>query len=86
MRKALNFSINLTPSNSALLTSGRNLHIMRLQRDITACLVRTYQRLVSMPILRNGTKPHWAALPSQVVQDVVLRYGKSQGAFLDKDQ
>ena len=39
-----------------------------------------------MPMLRNsrsGPNRIWAALPSQVVQDVVLRYGKSQGAFLD---
>ena len=31
--------------------------------------------------LKKRTKPHWADLPSQVVQDVVLRYGKSQDAF-----
>ena len=32
--------------------------------------------------LKKTTKPHWSDLPSQVVQDVVLRYGKSQDAFL----
>ena len=31
--------------------------------------------------LKKRTKPQWADLPSQVVQDVVLRYGKAQDAF-----
>ncbi|MDE0322515.1 MAG: zinc ribbon domain-containing protein [Candidatus Poribacteria bacterium] len=31
--------------------------------------------------LKKRTKLHWKDLPSQVVQDVVLRYGKAQDAF-----
>ncbi len=58
------------------------------------CLARRYYRLYGKNIstsrlnkhitkLKKRTKPHWSDLPSQVIQDVVLRYGKSQDAFLD---
>ena len=46
---------------------GKNLSASRLNKHIRK--------------LKKTTKPHWADLPSQVVQDVVLRYGKSQDAF-----
>ena len=47
---------------------GKNISTSRLNKHITK--------------LKKTTKPHWADLPSQVIQDVVLRYGKSQDAFL----
>ena len=46
---------------------GKNLSASRLNKHIRK--------------LKQTTKPHWADLPSQVVQDVVRRYGKSQEAF-----
>ena len=46
---------------------GKNVSISRLNRHVTT--------------LKKRTKPHWKDLPSQVVQDVVLRYGKSRDAF-----
>ncbi|MXZ00333.1 transposase [Candidatus Poribacteria bacterium] len=46
---------------------GKNVSISRLNRHVTE--------------LKKRTKPHWGDLPSQVVQDVVLRYGKSRDAF-----
>ena len=46
---------------------GKNLSASRLNKHITK--------------LKKTTKPHWADLPSQVVQDVVLRYSKAQDAF-----
>ena len=46
---------------------GKNVSISRLKAHVTE--------------LKKRTKQHWAALPSQVVQDVVLRYGKSRDAF-----
>ena len=48
---------------------GKNVSISRLNRHVTE--------------LKKRTKPHWADLPSQVVQDVVLRYGKSRDAFFN---
>ena len=48
---------------------GKNVSISRLKRHVTE--------------LKKRTKPHWKDLPSQVVQDVVLRYGKSRDAFFD---
>ena len=48
---------------------GKNVSISRLKRHVTE--------------LKKRLKPHWADLPSQVVQDVVLRYGKSRNAFFD---
>ena len=47
---------------------GKNLSASRLNKHITK--------------LKKTTKPHWADLPSQVVQDVVGRYSKSQDVFL----
>ena len=46
---------------------GKNLSANRIKKHITK--------------LKKRTKPHWKDLPSQVVQDVVLWYGKSQDAF-----
>ena len=46
---------------------GKNLSVSRINKHIAK--------------LKKRTKPHWTDLPSQVVQDVVLRYGKSQDAF-----
>ena len=46
---------------------GKNIPVYRLKAHVTK--------------LKKRTKRHWADLPSQVVQDVVLRYGKSQDAF-----
>ena len=48
---------------------GKNLSVSRINKHITK--------------LKKRTKPHWKDLPSQVIQDVVLRYGKSQDAFFD---
>ena len=48
---------------------GKNVSISRLKRHVRE--------------LKKRTKPHWKDLPSQVVQDVVLRYGKSRNAFFD---
>ena len=63
-----------------------HVHIMRLARRYYRMFgknLSTYRLKSHVTKLKKRTKPHWAALPSQVVQDVVLRYGKSQGAFLD---
>jgi len=49
------------------LMFGKDISASRLNRHITN--------------LKKRTKPQWRSLPSQVVQDVVLRYGKSQDAF-----
>ena len=61
------------------------MHIMRLQRRY----YRMFGKNVSasrlnahVAKLKKRTKRHWKELPSQVVQDVVGRYGKSQDAFL----
>ena len=48
---------------------GKNLSASRLNAHIAK--------------LKKRTHPDWKALPSQVVQDVVRRYGKSQDAFFD---
>ena len=63
---------------------GIHLHIMLLTRryrrmfgkDVSAFRIKKH-----IAKLKKRTKPQWADLPSQVVQDVVLRYGKSQDAF-----
>ena len=63
---------------------GIHLHIMLLARryrrifgkDISASRLNKH-----ITKLKKRTKPHWKDLPSQVIQDVVLRYGKSQDAF-----
>ena len=64
---------------------GIHLHIMRLQRRYYRMFgknLSAFRINAHVAKLKKRTKPHWTALPSQVVQDVVLRYGKSQGAFL----
>ena len=48
---------------------GKNLSAYRINAHITK--------------LKKRTQPHWTDLPSQVVQDVVLRYGKSRDAFFE---
>ena len=63
---------------------GIHVHIMRLSRryyrmfgkNLSASCLNAH-----VAKLKKRTKPHWKDLPSQVVQDVVLRYGKSQEAF-----
>ncbi len=61
-----------------------HLHIMRLARRYYRMFgknLSAYRLKAHVAKLKKTTKPHWADLPSQVVQDVVLRYGKSQDAF-----
>ena len=63
---------------------GIHVHILRLQRRyyrIFGKNLSAYRINAHIAKLKKRTKPQWAALPSQVVQDVVLRYGKSQDAF-----
>ena len=63
---------------------GVHLHIMLLARRYRRMFgkdVSAYKLKKHVAKLKKRTKPHWADLPSQVVQDVVLRYGKSQDAF-----
>ena len=61
-----------------------HVHIMRLQRRY----YRRYKKNISaytmnrhITKLKKRTKPHWKSLPSQVIQDVVLRMGKTYDAF-----
>ena len=61
-----------------------HVHIMRLSRRYYRMFgknLSAYRINAHIAKLKKRTKPHWADLPSQVVQDVVLRYGKSQDAF-----
>ena len=61
-----------------------HVHIMRLSRRYYRLFgknLSAYRINAHIAKLKKRTKPHWADLPSQVVQDVVLRYGKSQDAF-----
>ena len=63
-----------------------HVHIMRLQRRyyrIFGKNLSAYRINAHIAKLKKRIKPQWAALPSQVVQDVVLRYGKSQDAFFE---
>ena len=89
MRKAYKFKLQ---NQSNIVKIGNmlddmwqiHLHIMLLQRryyrlfgkNLSASRINKH-----IAKLKKRTKPHWADLPSQVVQDVVLRYGKSQDAF-----
>ena len=89
MRKAQKFKLQ---NQSNIVKIGNmlddmwpiHLHIMLLQRryyrmfgkNLSASRINKH-----IAKLKKRTKPHWADLPSQVVQDVVLRYGKSQDAF-----
>ena len=64
-----------------------HVHIMRLQRRYYRMFgknLSAYRLKAHVAKLKKTTKPHWADLPSQVVQDVVLRYSKSQDAFFPK--
>ena len=61
-----------------------HVHIMRLQQRY----YRRYKKNISaysmnahIAKLKKRTKSHWKQLPSQVVQDVVLRMGKAYDAF-----
>ena len=61
-----------------------HVHIMRLQKRY----YRMFGKNISadrmtqhITKLKKRTKPHWNQLPSQVVQDVCLRMGKSYDAF-----
>ena len=63
-----------------------HVHIMRLARRYYRMFgknLSAYRLKAHVAKLKKTTKPHWADLPSQVVQDVVLRYGKSQDAFFE---
>ncbi|MDD9972549.1 MAG: zinc ribbon domain-containing protein [Candidatus Poribacteria bacterium] len=61
-----------------------HVHILLLARryyrmfgkNLSACRINAH-----IAKLKKRTKRHWKDLPSQVVQDVVLRYGKAQDAF-----
>ena len=90
MRKARKYKLQ-SQSNTIKLGNmlddmwSIHIHIMRLQRRYYRMFgknLSAFRINVHVAKLKKRTKPHWAALPSQVVQDVVLRYGKSQGAFL----
>ena len=61
-----------------------HVHILRLSRRYYRLFgknLSAYRINAHIAQLKKRTKPHWGDLPSQVVQDVVLRYGKSQDAF-----
>ena len=61
-----------------------HVHILLLARRyyrIFGKNLSAYRINAHVAKLKKRTKPHWKDLPSQVVQDVVLRYGKSQDAF-----
>ena len=61
-----------------------HLHILLLSRRYYRMFgknLSAYRLNAHIARLKKRTKPHWADLPSQVVQDVVRRYGKSQDAF-----
>ena len=63
---------------------GIHVHIMCLERRYYRMFgksVSAYRLKAHVTKLKERTKPHWKELPSQVVQDVVLRFGKSQDAF-----
>ena len=89
MRKAYKFKLQ-NQSNTLKLGNmiddmwGVHVHIMVLARRYYRMFgkhLSAYRIKAHIAKLKKRTKPHWAALPSQVVQDVVLRYGKAQDAF-----
>ncbi len=91
MRKAYKFKLQ---SQSNIVKIGNmiddmwqiHLHIMLLDRRyyrIFGKNISMYRLKAHVTKLKKTTKPHWADLPSQVVQDVVLRYGASRDAFFD---
>ena len=61
-----------------------HVHIMRLQRRYYRLFgknISAYTMTRHITKLKKRTHPHWKSLPSQVVQDVVLRMGKAYNAF-----
>ena len=63
-----------------------HVHILRLSRRyyrIFGKNLSAYRIKAHVTKFKKRAKPHWKGMPSQVVQDVVLRYGKSQEAFLE---
>ncbi len=65
---------------------GIHVHIMLLTRRYYRMFgknLSAYRINAHIAKLKKRTKSHWKNLPSQVVQDVVLRYGKAQAAFFD---
>ena len=61
-----------------------HVHIMRLQRRyyrIYGPNISAWTMNKHLTKLKRTTKPHWKRLPSQAVQDVVLRMGKADDAF-----
>ena len=61
-----------------------HVHVMKLQRRYYRLFgknVSAFTMNQHITKLKKRTKPHWNALPSQVVQDVVLRMGKAYDAF-----
>ncbi len=61
-----------------------HVHIMRLQKRYYRLFgknISAYTMNRHVAKLKKRTKPHWKQLPSQVIQDVVLRMGKSYDAF-----
>ena len=89
MRKAFGFKLQ---SQKNVIKLGNmiddmwhiHVHIMLLARRYRRMFgkdVSAYRLKRHIATLKKRTKPHWKDLPSQVVQDVVLRYGKSQDAF-----
>ena len=89
MRKAYAFKLQ-DQSNTLKLGNmlddmwGIHVHIMVLARRYYRMFgknLSAYRIKAHIANLKKRTKPHWKSLPSQVVQDVVLRYGKAQDAF-----
>ena len=63
---------------------GIHVHTMLLQRRYYRMFgknISAYRMNAHITKLKKRTKPHWNQLPSQVVQDVVLRMGKSYDKF-----
>ena len=61
-----------------------HLHVMKLHRRyyrIFGRAVYAYKMKRHITKIKKRSKIHWDALPSQVVQDVVLRIGKAYDAF-----
>ncbi len=61
-----------------------HVHIMRLQNRYYRLFgknISAYTMNRHVTKLKQRTKPHWNELPSQVVQDIVLRMGKAYAAF-----
>ena len=61
-----------------------HVHIMHLQRRYYRMFgknISAYRMNRHVAKLKKRTKPHWKQLPSQVVQDIVLRMGKAYDAF-----